>query len=91
MPATLQEDLTRRDNNLLQFVPGIPQIPAFTLCPSHLRTQKCSAPVFYVRHARCVSMSKSWGQGIAQTWIDLLRKGVATLWLVPICPKRTVI
>ena len=34
-------------SNLPSCVPGIPQIPVFTLCLVHLPVQQCSTPMFY--------------------------------------------
>ena len=46
VPAAVQEALAEEQTFC---DPGLPQIPAFTLCPGCLPTWQCGAFVFYLR------------------------------------------
>ena len=80
----------RRGNNFSLSVPGVPDIPALTLCPIPLPTRQCCALVFYPRQAGWVLELQTLG-----TWHSMdpcwsSAEGLPTQGLMHFCPRRAV-
>lgn len=83
-PSTLH--IHRRVNNLLYFVPGFLQIPAFTLCLMYLSARQHSTLVFYLKCMAGFQNLKLQTLGTCHSWTHVVPfgEGLVMLWLVPV-------